>query len=285
MASKAWLLLAVLAAAATLVAAQQTTPTIAFFTDTPGYAADTAPFGGGYFATSTWVISQVLKDRDIPFLFPSSEPADGYDSDASSGGFLTGVEVILFSIQGGARTLSPYEVNLFGTFVEEGGVLVWIANAYSLNSSFVWGWESPVSDKDFEKTEEAAEGPFAEHGPATLTRLDNMEAVSNWEGDGVVCHYADGKDCAVLSVSLGEGFVVYLGANFTSNEGEMIFPREEERDLVTEDWEEVLALAVLKFVAGAEESESQASESQTSESSESESSAAVKLLPALSLFA
>ncbi|KAL6055458.1 hypothetical protein QOT17_016734 [Balamuthia mandrillaris] len=181
----------------------------------------------------------------------------------------------------GHRPLNPYEVNLFRTFVEEGGVLVWIANAYSLNSSFVWGWESPVSDKDFEKTEEAAEGPFAEGGPATLTRLDNMEAVSNWEGDGVVCHYADGKDCAVLSVSFGEGFVVYLGANFTSNEGEMIFPRGEERDLVTEDWEEVLALAVLKFVAGEEEE----SASQASESSESESSAAVQPLPALSLFA
>ncbi|KAL6073069.1 protein-ribulosamine 3-kinase [Balamuthia mandrillaris] len=273
MVSKTLLLLAVVAAAAALVAAQQTTPTITFLTFMPGYAVDLTPMGGGYIATPTWVISQVLKDRDIPFDFLQTY-GDDYDSDASMAELLDGYQVFLLNPPYNAGPMPSNFLRPFITFVEAGGVLVWIANPLALNGSFEWGWESSVSNKDFEKTDEAAtEGPFAKEGPATLTRLDNMEAVSNWEGEGVVCYYAAGKDCAVLSVSMGEGFLVYLGANYTSNEGEINFRREEERDLVTEDWEEVLALAVVKFAAPDEEE----SESQASESSESESSAAETL--------
>ncbi|KAL6051392.1 hypothetical protein QOT17_019216 [Balamuthia mandrillaris] len=282
MAAKALLLLAVVAAAAALVAAQQTTPTITYITFMPGYAVDLTPMGGGYLATPTWVVSQALKDRDIPFDFLQTYGDGDYDSDASMAEILDGYQVLMISIPSSFGPAPSSALRPFITFVEEGGVLVWIGSGHSLNTSFEWGWESSVSNKDFEKTDEAAtEGPFAKEGPATLTRLDNMEAVSNWEGEGVVCYYAAGKDCAVLSVSMGEGFLVYLGANYTSNEGEINFRREEERDLVTEDWEEVLALAVVKFAAPDEEE----SESQASESSESESSAAETLLPFLSLFA
>ncbi|KAL6059694.1 hypothetical protein QOT17_014003 [Balamuthia mandrillaris] len=181
---------------------------------------------------------------------------------------------------------------LLREYLNQGGVVVWTGQLDLLNLTLSLGIKDIIhpqphidgvivarqeTEEVFEKTEEAQETPFA-GGPAfvedwTRDQLVNMTA--GWPEEAV-CSYAseDGEACAVFSLPVGEGQLVFLGWDFYGREGGDV-PIPLKRDFLTDEWREVFLLAVEGFLtepttssAGSQGS-SEDGNSESSESSES----------------
>ncbi|KAL6070542.1 hypothetical protein QOT17_006811 [Balamuthia mandrillaris] len=159
---------------------------------------------------------------------------------------LSSVSVFVFPAVNQGMVVSGFSeavTQALNTFMEEGGVIVWSSSSVLCNQTFQLGWAAPTITWDLssDKTPDATGTPF-EAAPETLEALRASEFVFTGTVDQV-CYYTINTICTVMSVSRGEGHLVFLGWDFVS-----VDPDEpSKRDLITPKWEQVFAIAVEGF--------------------------------------
>ncbi|KAL6045885.1 hypothetical protein QOT17_022529 [Balamuthia mandrillaris] len=159
---------------------------------------------------------------------------------------LSTVSVFVFPAVNQGMVVSGFSeavTQALNTFMEEGGVIVWSSSSVLCNQTFQLGWAAPTItwDLNSDKTPDATGTPF-EAAPETLEALRASEFVFTGTVDQV-CYYTINTICTVMSVSRGEGHLVFLGWDFVS-----VDPDEpSKRDLITPKWEQVFAIAVEGF--------------------------------------
>ncbi|KAL6062936.1 hypothetical protein QOT17_011903 [Balamuthia mandrillaris] len=159
---------------------------------------------------------------------------------------LSSVSVFVFPTVNPGMVVSGFSevvTQALNTFMEEGGVIVWSSSSVLCNQTFQLGWTAPTITWDLNsaKTPDAAGTPF-ESAPETLEALRASEFVFIGTVNQV-CYYTINTACTVMSVSRGEGHLVFLGWDFVSFDPD----EPSKRDLITPKWEQVFAIAVEGF--------------------------------------